>query len=52
MRLRLRQILSGEVVLALRASGYDIVKIGEAPYWMERVTSLPAELYRMKEMVD
>lgn len=47
MKAPLSAYLGVEVIAALQAAGYDIVKIGEAPSWMERVWSLPAELYRV-----
>jgi hypothetical protein len=49
MRAQLIDYLSGEVVAALRAAGYDIVKIGEPPPWMARVPSLPRPLYVIVE---
>jgi hypothetical protein len=46
MRVSLASFITSEVIEALRERGYDIVKVGEAPPWMELVESLPAELYR------
>lgn len=48
--MKLADLLPYEVRLAIADLGYDIVKIGETPWWMERVHSLPAELYRMKAL--
>ncbi len=49
MNVRISQILTGEVIAALRAAGFEIVMVGGVPSWMERVPSMPAELYRIKE---
>lgn len=47
---KLSQLLQPEVIAALREVDYEIVKYGEVPFWMERVESIPAELYRMKRI--
>ena len=44
------KVLLGPVVAALAAEGFEVVKFGECPPWMERVESLPAPLYRMKRV--
>jgi hypothetical protein len=43
--------LFGALYPLLRSAGFEVVKVGEVPFWMERVESIPAPLYRMKELV-
>lgn len=52
MRVKLSDLLSVEVLAALRAAGFDVVKVGDVPPWMERCPSMRADLYRLKELDD
>lgn len=52
MRVRLSQLLQPSVRKGLREAGLDVVRVGEVPWWMERVVSLPAPLYRVKQLED
>lgn len=52
MKLKLSTLLVPEVREALNEAGYEIVKVGDVPRWMELVKSLPAALYRMKSLED
>jgi hypothetical protein len=48
MKVRLSQLLQPSVRQGLKEAGLEVVEIGTVPYWMERVVSIPAEVYRMK----
>lgn len=50
--LTLSQIITSEVRQALLQSGYDIVRIGDVPPWMEGIESMPGEVYRRMLIVD
>lgn len=52
MIVKLSMLMPPEARQALAEAGYEIVKVGEAPRWMERIWSMPAEVYRMKRLED
>lgn len=48
--MKLRDLLTPEVIDGLRRSGLEILRVGDVPFWMERVESMKSPLYRMKEL--
>lgn len=52
MKAPLALLLQRSVRQGLAEAGYEIVKVGEVPWWFERVYSMPAEVYRMKQIEE
>ena len=51
MRIPLDVVLK-PVVQELSRQGFEVIRFGDCPPWMERVESLPAPLYRMKQIEE